>query len=57
LGVEPTKNYADDPVQTSQQASGFALPALVDQLCLIFKREVRTKDPVSVFGDRLSLTA
>lgn len=46
-----------DPVQTSQHASGFALPALFDQLCLIFRREVRTKDPVSVFGDRLSLTA
>jgi hypothetical protein len=46
-----------DRVQTSQHASGFAPPALFDQLCLIFKREVRTKDPVSVFGDRLSLTA
>ena len=46
-----------DPAQTSQHASGFALPALFDQLCLIFKREVRTKDPASVFGDRRSLTA
>jgi hypothetical protein len=50
-------SHGQDPVPTSQHASGFALPALFDQLCLIFRREVRTKDPVSVFGDRLSLTA